>query len=108
MSKKDDVELTDEDVDRMVKKYMDSGGTVTACEKFARTEDLDIRTVWTKRKKKQHEWNYCIIIANTGSSQSIGQKNIVLVVTNHCSLDCVCIVWTKFPMTKKLTKPLFS
>jgi hypothetical protein len=52
MSKKDDVEMSQDDVDRMVKEYLANGGTVTECEKFARTEDLDMKTVWTKRKKK--------------------------------------------------------
>ena len=35
MSKKDDVELSEEDVDRMVKEFLKNGGTVTECEKFA-------------------------------------------------------------------------
>ena len=68
MSKKDDVELSEEDVDRMVKEFLKNGGTVTECEKFARTENLDIRTVWTKRKKKQHECNYCNTIINPNSN----------------------------------------
>lgn len=52
MSKNNNEELEQQEIDRMVKEYLAKGGEVTECEKFARTEDLDIRTVWTKRKKK--------------------------------------------------------
>ncbi len=53
MSKNNDEELAQqEELDRMIKEYLAKGGEVTECEKFARTENLDIRTVWTKRKKK--------------------------------------------------------
>lgn len=103
MSKKDDVEMSQEDVDRMVKEYLANGGTVTECEKFARTEDLDMKTVWTKRKKKQYEWNYCNTTTDPSANQSSRQKNTVLVFVDHSSLDCTSIVWLRFSLIKRLT-----
>ena len=103
MSKKDDVEMSQDDVDRMVKEYLANGGTVTECEKFARTEDLDMKTVWTKRKKKQYGRNHCNTTIDPGANQSTGQKNTVLVFANHRSLDRTSIVWLRFSLIKRLT-----
>lgn len=42
----------DEELDRMVKDFFDSGGTVTKFKKYARSEDIEYTTGWGKKRKK--------------------------------------------------------
>lgn len=51
MSKNYD-ELDQETVDALVKKFLEDGGKVTKCEKFARSEDIEYTVGWGKKRKK--------------------------------------------------------
>jgi hypothetical protein len=48
------VDQTQDDTDLLVKQFLASGGTVTRCEKYARTPADEIETTygWGKKKKK--------------------------------------------------------
>ena len=45
-------DLTQEYVDEMVKEFLESGGKVTKCEKYARSEDVEYTVGWGKKRKK--------------------------------------------------------
>ena len=45
-------DLTQDRVDEMVKEFLENGGTVTKCEKFARSEDIEYTVGWGKKRKK--------------------------------------------------------
>ena len=50
----------DEDIDienlgEYVKEYLASGGTITECEKYARSEDIEYTVGWGKKRKKYHQ-----------------------------------------------------
>lgn len=51
MAKKEETELTEENVGKMVKEFLENGGKIKEYEAYARTENLDVKSVWTKRKK---------------------------------------------------------
>ena len=40
-------------LDQMVKDYLNKGGTVTECEKYARSEGVEYTGGWGKKRKKQ-------------------------------------------------------
>ena len=42
-----------ENLDQMVKDYLKNGGTVTECEKYARSENVEYTGGWGKKRKKQ-------------------------------------------------------
>lgn len=45
-------ELDQETVDDLVKEFLENGGAVTKCEKFARSEEVEYTVGWGKKRKK--------------------------------------------------------
>ena len=46
-----DIDL--DNLDQLVEQYLENGGTVTKCEKYARSEDIEYTVGWGKKRKKQ-------------------------------------------------------
>ena len=46
-------ELDLENIDQYVKQFLENGGTVTKCEKYARSEEIEYTVGWGKKRKKQ-------------------------------------------------------
>lgn len=42
-----------ENIDQYVKEYLEKGGTITKCEKYARSEEIEYTVGWGKKRKKQ-------------------------------------------------------
>ena len=45
-------DMTQEQLDEMVKEFLTTGGEVTQCEKYARSEDIEYTHGWGKKRKK--------------------------------------------------------
>lgn len=45
-----DIDL--ETLDQQVKDYLEQGGTITKCEKYARSEGVEYTNGWGKKRKK--------------------------------------------------------
>ena len=45
-------DLTQDQVDEMVKEFLENGGKVTKCEKYARSEEVEYTVGWGKKRKK--------------------------------------------------------
>lgn len=43
----------DDKNDRLIKEYLENGGTITQCEPNARTEEVSYTNSWGKRRKPQ-------------------------------------------------------
>ena len=50
-----DIDL--ENLGEYVKEYLASGGTITECEKYARSEDIEYTVGWGKKRKKSVDRN---------------------------------------------------
>lgn len=47
-----DQEIDLENLDQLVKQFLDNGGTITECKKYARSDDIEYTVGWGKKKKK--------------------------------------------------------
>lgn len=48
--KEQDIDL--ENLDQLVEQYLENGGDITVCEKYARSEDIEYTVGWGKKRKK--------------------------------------------------------
>jgi hypothetical protein len=46
-----DIDL--ENLDQLVEQFLENGGSITVCEKYARSEDIEYTVGWGKKRKKQ-------------------------------------------------------
>ena len=57
-------ELDLENIDQYLKQFLENGGNITKCEKYARSEDIEYTVGWGKKRKKQVDPSakQCILI----------------------------------------------
>ena len=51
MAKQDQAEIEKQEIDQLVQQYLEKGGEVTVCEKFARSEHIEYTVGWGKKRK---------------------------------------------------------
>lgn len=49
-SREQDIDM--ENIDQYVKQYLENGGKITECEKYARSENIEYTVGWGKKRKK--------------------------------------------------------
>jgi len=45
----------DDEIEKLIKEYLEKGGKITRCEPMARTENIEIKGGFYGRKKKKKE-----------------------------------------------------
>ena len=45
-------EIDLDNLDQLVQDYLKKGGTITQCEKYARSEEIEYTVGWGKKRKK--------------------------------------------------------